>query len=157
MFGHRVNLPHSCRGVGCDAVYCCGTIPAFQRSIVYDEDGGSMDLQNVGNPSQYHTASQPRRPRLEFSPPWKPEISHQVISSSKRRQHANRRRRIMWGTKSNWRRVCYDVLPARRYATSNHFVHFDHVLASQICFAFPSQLYTIAPNVLLALSLNILC
>jgi len=29
------------------------------------EDGGSMDLPNVGILPQHYTASQPRRPRLE--------------------------------------------------------------------------------------------
>jgi hypothetical protein len=37
------------------------------------EDGGSMDLWNVGNLPQHSTASQPTRPRLETSPPWKPQ------------------------------------------------------------------------------------
>jgi hypothetical protein len=40
------------------------------------EDGGSMDLWNVGILPQHYTASEPRRPRLETSPPWKPQKSH---------------------------------------------------------------------------------
>jgi hypothetical protein len=37
------------------------------------EDGGSTDLWNVDILPQHYTASQPRRPRLEKSPPWKPQ------------------------------------------------------------------------------------
>jgi len=36
---------------------------------LHPEDGGSMDLRNVVILSQYYTASQPRRLRLEYSPP----------------------------------------------------------------------------------------
>jgi hypothetical protein len=47
----------------------CPIIPV--RSVwavgLCPEDGGSMDLRNVGIPPQPYTASQPRRPRLETS------------------------------------------------------------------------------------------
>jgi hypothetical protein len=39
------------------------------------EDGGSMDLRNIGI-LQYYAASQPRRPWLESPLPWKPQISY---------------------------------------------------------------------------------
>jgi hypothetical protein len=55
--------------LGCDAVYYCGSIP------VWSEDRGSMDLWNVGILPQHYTASQPRRPRFETWPPWKPQDS----------------------------------------------------------------------------------
>jgi len=64
----------SSRGlVGCDTVLCCGRIPTFQR---FPEDGSSMNLWNIGILPQHNTVSQPRRPRLEISPPWKPPNSH---------------------------------------------------------------------------------
>jgi len=40
----------------------------------HPEDGGSMDLWNVGILPQHYTVSQLRRPRLERSPPWKLQI-----------------------------------------------------------------------------------
>jgi hypothetical protein len=39
------------------------------------EDGVSMDLRNVGILPHHYTVSQPRRPRIESSPPQKPQIS----------------------------------------------------------------------------------
>jgi len=40
------------------------------------EDGGSMDLRNVGILPQHFTAlKSSRRPQLESSPPWEPQIS----------------------------------------------------------------------------------
>jgi hypothetical protein len=36
-------------------------------SEVYSEDGGCMDLRNIGILPHHYTASQPRRPRLELS------------------------------------------------------------------------------------------
>jgi len=39
------------------------------------------DLWNDGNLLQHYTASQPRGPRLETSPPWRPQISHPLCSS----------------------------------------------------------------------------
>jgi len=39
-------------------------MPAFRP-----EDGGSMDLRNVGILPQHYTASQPQRPRIKFYPP----------------------------------------------------------------------------------------
>jgi hypothetical protein len=47
--------------VGFDAVYC-GRISTFQKSMM-PEDGGSMNLSNVGILPQHYTASQPRRPQ----------------------------------------------------------------------------------------------
>jgi hypothetical protein len=44
---------------------------------LHPEDGGSMHLRNVGILPQHHTASQPRRPLLKTSPPWKPQNSQQ--------------------------------------------------------------------------------
>jgi hypothetical protein len=38
---------------------------------IYPQDGESQDLRNVGILPQNYTVSQPRRPRLETSPPWK--------------------------------------------------------------------------------------
>jgi hypothetical protein len=43
------------------------------------EDGGSMDLWNVDILPQHYTMSQPRRPRLESSSPWKLQISYQWV------------------------------------------------------------------------------
>jgi len=45
---------------------------------LHPEDGGSMDLWNVGILPRHYTESQPKRPRLASSPPWKPQNSHQV-------------------------------------------------------------------------------
>jgi len=51
--------------LGRDAVYCCGRVPTFQRSL-HPEPGGSTDLWNVGilGILPHYTASQPRGPRL---------------------------------------------------------------------------------------------
>jgi hypothetical protein len=62
--------------LGCDAVLCYGRMPTFRRSMLpvssgWSEVGGSMKLWNFGILTQHHTASQPRRSRLEISPPWK--------------------------------------------------------------------------------------
>jgi len=38
--------------------------------IIIPEDGGSMILRNFSTLSYHYTASQPRRPQIEFSPPW---------------------------------------------------------------------------------------
>jgi len=46
----------------------------------YTDNEGSIDLRNIGILPQYYTASQPRRPRLESPPPWKPQNSHQVVN-----------------------------------------------------------------------------
>jgi len=40
-------------------------LPSF-----HPEDGGSMELRNVGFLPQHYTTSQLRRTRLETSPPW---------------------------------------------------------------------------------------
>jgi hypothetical protein len=37
--------------------------------LLHPEDGGSMDLQNLGILEQHYTVSQPRRPQHESSPP----------------------------------------------------------------------------------------
>jgi len=45
-------------------------------ALLQPEDGGSIDLWNIGILPQHCTASQPRRPRLETPPPWRPQNSH---------------------------------------------------------------------------------
>jgi hypothetical protein len=45
---------------------------------LYPENGGSVVLQDVSIPPQHDMTSQPRRPRLEASLPWKPCISHSL-------------------------------------------------------------------------------
>jgi hypothetical protein len=55
-------------------VYCCGRLPTFQMSKLLPfsgSSGGSMGLWNVGILPRHYTASQPGRPRLETSPPWR--------------------------------------------------------------------------------------
>jgi hypothetical protein len=46
---------------------------------LHPEDGGNMDLRNVGIVPQHYMA-QLRRLRLEYSPPWKPQISHMTYT-----------------------------------------------------------------------------
>jgi hypothetical protein len=46
-----------------------------EDSVGQGEDVGSEVVRNVGILAQHYTASYPRRPRLEYSPPWKPQIS----------------------------------------------------------------------------------
>jgi hypothetical protein len=48
---------------------------------LYCEDGGSIELWNVGILPQHYMASQSRRPRLETSPPWKARNSKPEIVS----------------------------------------------------------------------------
>jgi hypothetical protein len=43
--------------------------------FLHPEDGGCMDLRNVGILPQHYTASQTRRPRLETSPPRKSQVA----------------------------------------------------------------------------------
>jgi hypothetical protein len=43
---------------------------------IHPEDGGSKALRNADILPQHYTVSQPRRPRLESSQPWKPKTSH---------------------------------------------------------------------------------
>jgi len=50
---------------------CC-----LHLQVVTSEDGGGIVLRNVGVLPQQYTASRLRRPRLESSLPWKPQISH---------------------------------------------------------------------------------
>jgi hypothetical protein len=56
----------------CDAVWCCGMIPTFRRTLLpppsgwRHEDGGSMGPRNVAILPQHYTASQLRRPRLNL-------------------------------------------------------------------------------------------
>jgi hypothetical protein len=45
------------------------------RRVVLKMDA-AWTFWNVSILSQHYTVSQPRRPRLESSPPWKPQISH---------------------------------------------------------------------------------
>jgi hypothetical protein len=47
---------------------------------VSEEFATSMVLWNVGILPQHYTASQPSRPRLEPSSPWKPRLSHLLRS-----------------------------------------------------------------------------
>jgi len=47
------------------------------RVLLRCEDGGCMALWNYGILPQHYTASQPRRPRPETSPAWKPQNSQQ--------------------------------------------------------------------------------
>jgi len=55
----------SSRGLlDCDAVYLCGRIPTFRRSMLplfsgWNEDGDSVVLRNVGIPPQHYTVSEP--------------------------------------------------------------------------------------------------
>jgi len=49
---------------------------------LHPEDGGSMVLRNVGILPWHYTASHPRRPRLESSPPRRPQISHRKRNCS---------------------------------------------------------------------------
>jgi len=43
------------------------------------EDGGSVDLWNVGILSQHHMVSQIRCTRLQSSPPWKLQVSYRLV------------------------------------------------------------------------------
>jgi len=43
----------------------------------------SQVLWNTGILPQHYTASKPRRPRYESSPPWKPQILQFVLCTSK--------------------------------------------------------------------------
>jgi len=64
-------------------VTTCNIVVGYQRFVgpccLHPEDGCSMDLWNVGILPQHYTASQPRRPRVEVSPPWKPQNSQTYI------------------------------------------------------------------------------
>jgi len=51
--------------------YCYETIAEF-----HPEDGGSKVVRNIGILPLQYTVSQSRTPRLEFLPPWKPQISN---------------------------------------------------------------------------------
>jgi hypothetical protein len=53
----------------------CSDVTAYQHIR-----GGWMDLWIAGILPQHYTASQPGRPRLEFSPQWKTQISHPCAS-----------------------------------------------------------------------------
>jgi hypothetical protein len=46
---------------------------------LHPEDGGSMFLRNLGILPHRYTESQPKRPRLESSRPWKPQISYSLF------------------------------------------------------------------------------
>jgi hypothetical protein len=54
-----------------------GRTPTFQRTIL--PLSSPLDLWNVGILQQQYTASQPRRLRLEISPPWKPQNSQNKL------------------------------------------------------------------------------
>jgi len=66
-----------------EAVWTSETLEFYQNATRHHnpEDGGSMDLWNVGILPQHYTGSQLWRPRFESSPPWKPQILHQELSS----------------------------------------------------------------------------
>jgi len=55
--------------VCCNTMQCCGSIPAFQRTMLspYPKDGGITVLQNICNLSQHYMSSQPTKPELESS------------------------------------------------------------------------------------------
>jgi len=57
-----------------DIVFRRTLFPSFSGR----SDGGSKVPPNVVIISQQYTALQPRRPRLESSPSWKPHISHHI-------------------------------------------------------------------------------
>jgi len=44
------------------------------NTVSQPEDVGSMVIRNVGILPRHYTASQPKRPQLGISPPWKPQI-----------------------------------------------------------------------------------
>jgi len=56
----------------------CSVVTGHQRAL-HPEDGGSTDLWNVGILLQRYTVSQIRRPRLEASPPWKPQNLYATV------------------------------------------------------------------------------
>jgi len=61
--------------------------------LLHPEDGGSIDLRNTGILPQHHTTtSQPRRPRLESSPPWKSQNSLQQKKSHSKQGVARKER-----------------------------------------------------------------
>jgi hypothetical protein len=49
---------------------------------LHPEDESSMGLWNIRILPQHYMASQPRRPQLETSQPWKPRNSHQKTMST---------------------------------------------------------------------------
>jgi len=59
-------------GYQCFGGQCC-----LHLQVLHHEDGGSMDLWNVGTLLEHYTASQPRRPQRETSPPWKSQNSQE--------------------------------------------------------------------------------
>jgi hypothetical protein len=72
-----------------DKFFCvvtsCSVVVGYQClrgpcCLQHPEDGGSMDLQNTGVPSQHYMASQTIRPQLETSPLWKPQNSYSYVS-----------------------------------------------------------------------------
>jgi len=57
-----------CRDImGCDVTEGRDKIPAFRRTML---------PSSLGILPHHYTASQPRRPRLEYSPPWKSQVSY---------------------------------------------------------------------------------
>jgi len=58
--------------MGCDAMEDTNILWYLAASIFRMK----WDLWNVGILPQHYAASQPRRPQLESSPPWKPQIYH---------------------------------------------------------------------------------
>jgi hypothetical protein len=62
-----------------------GTSIGTLQFTLHPEDWDNDVLRNVGILPQHYTAPQPRRPRLESSPLWKPQISH-VLNYTHRRK-----------------------------------------------------------------------
>jgi len=48
-------------------------------TLLHPEDGSNIGLRNAGILPQHYTASQPKRLRLESSPPRKPQISYEKV------------------------------------------------------------------------------
>jgi hypothetical protein len=59
-------------------VLAASTFRIKYHQSLHPEGGSSKYLRNISILPQYYTVSQPRRPRLESSPPWKPQISQYV-------------------------------------------------------------------------------
>jgi hypothetical protein len=58
--------------------------PQSWAGSFWSEDGGSMVLRNAGILPRHYTASQRRRPRLEFSTPWELQISYRDLNTDVR-------------------------------------------------------------------------
>jgi len=63
---------------------CCLLLVKEQYSSLHRWVGDSKFRRNVGILPQPCTASQPRRPWLQSSPPWRPQILHRHSSLSEK-------------------------------------------------------------------------